>query len=163
MRTDTTFDRRQVRCPNARSTGYSVPVARVGHWVTWAYPQGPMFTGRMVGRIVRAPKLSGDEVPIAGWLLVLTLSTEMTHAYERWVNPEWVTEVHPNAPDIQKFLHWFAGPVEAQPVEWLRKAANHGTLSANQNPDQPSWDFAGKLERFREFWTRWLTGEPEPR
>ena len=152
MRTDATIDGRQVRVPNASHLGYDKWTAQVGDWIVWTYPDSQSdLIGRMTGRVHYAPAC-GESAPIADWLEVLQLSDDHTHAYIRWIDPQWVTRVHANAPDIQRFLSWFAGPLPSR--EWLNGASEYGTLSANHRADTPEWDFAVKRERYDDVHAR---------
>jgi hypothetical protein len=161
MRTDCTIDRKQVRCPKASMLGYSKPVARLGDWVTWVW-DGRQYTGRMIGRIAYAPRLTGDEKPIRGWILALMLSCELTSCCERWVSPDDVTEIHENAPDISTFLQWFASTdlaiLARNDVTALRGVVGYGAAHANLATDYPDWNgdkrravyFAERAKRIAE-------------
>lgn len=154
MRTDATIDKRQVWCPNTSTIAYGKYRAQLGDWVSWNYPnadgsKGVNMIGRMIGRVKYAPAL-GESPEIKNWIEVLTLTMELTSVHVRWVDPAWVRQVHANAPDIARFLQWFAG--EKLPDRtWINGASEYGTLSANQQADQPDWDFAGKLTRYQEY------------
>ncbi len=161
MRRDATIDRRFVRCPKASTLAYGKWRAQVHDWIVWRYPEsdgtpgdGPHI-GRMIGRIAYAPSL-GETGQIKDWILVLALSSDHTHAYERWIDPAWVSQVNGPHEDIAAFLTWFASPTLPD-VHWLRHAGEYGTLSANQATDEPwrtQWSFAGKLTHFAEYWER---------
>lgn len=155
MRTDIIIDRRFVRCPNASTLAYGKYRAQVGDWVTWRYPEadGTIYTGRMIGRIAYDPTPATAEYRnTRGWIVCLTLGMEMTTVFERWVDPQWVTQVHANTPDIARFLAWFAGALPD--VDYLRRLCEYGAGKANQCPDQPDWDCAQGIRRFEEYYTR---------
>jgi hypothetical protein len=144
-----TRDRRFVRCPKASTLAYGKWRAQVGDFVVYTYPDGgPTETGRMISRIVYAAGFD-TVTDVRNWIEVLTLNQELTHAYVRWVNPDWVSRVYAAAPDTARFLAWYAGPLPADDV--IRGMAEYGTLSANQQADYPHWDFAGKLKSYQEY------------
>lgn len=152
MRTDVTIDRKQVRCPHASTLGYGQWIARTGDLVCWQQPltdsSSEPCTGRVIGRIAYAPPC-GETPAIRGWLLVLALSPCLTHAFERWVNPEWVTEVYRVTPDVAAWLTSFFSPaLIKRSADDLRRAAEYGAMGANLRPDDPEWDHAFALQRY---------------
>jgi hypothetical protein len=118
--------------------------------VTWDTARSQLGSvieiGRMIGRIVYAPAI-GDSPAIKGWIMTATLGMEHTAVFERWINPAWVTQVHPNVPDIARFLSFFAGD-ELPDRDTLRGWIEYGGFRPNQDPDRPEWDMS--LDRYRE-------------
>lgn len=91
MRTDASFDARQVRCPNATTLGYGKRNAQVGDLIIFKEGERTQL-GRMLARITYAPALTGDKTSIRNWLCVAVLHQGI-HIGERWVNPTDVLEV----------------------------------------------------------------------
>lgn len=128
MRTDCKINTRSVKCPNAWHLGFGLRVANVGNLIVYKeYHKDASFalrTGRMIGRIT-APKIEPTDSEIEGWILAMVLSDDCTHLFERWINPEWVTEVREMPANLLRFL--------AQP-DWpdyntMRRAGERGSLS----------------------------------
>lgn len=153
MRTDCRIDGQQIWCPNASTFGYGKTIARVGDWITYRMPDDDReFTGRMIGRVAWAPSLQADEAAWDGAAVVMVLGMDLTHGFERWVRPEWITHVHAAAPDIARFLSWFASAdIRRMGADYLRVAMEYGAVSANQEPTEPTWDHAHKMQRFDEY------------
>ena len=94
MRTDATIDKRQVLCRNASCIGFGKIQAQVGNLVMWRdVPDGQLLAGRMIGRVHYAPALSGDTKSVRDYILVIGLNPELSHTFERWVNPTTVERV----------------------------------------------------------------------
>ncbi len=127
------YHRRQSQyLPNASTLGYGKYRAQVGDWVTFKAGD-QLQIGRMVGRVKDTDPIATEERRPIGFLAVLTLSMELTHAYVRWVDPADVTEVHANVPDIGRFLAWFCGALpDAETCAYL---GEYGALSACQGEE----------------------------
>ena len=168
---DAIRDQRYVRCPNASTLAYGTYRAQLGSWIVWrqdtyeigAAPDAkPIGTytgiGRMIARIVYSAGFPGTDryegaETIRNWIEVLALHENLHHASIRWIDPSWVREVHPTAPDLAKFLEWFA-TVDVRDHGRIRALAEYGCLRPNQAKDQPSWDFSEALVRGDEYVTR---------
>lgn len=120
MRTDAKFTNRTVRCPNVAPYGARV---RRGAWITYN-GESARYYGRVIGT-VSAPAL-GDTPAVQNWLVVLQLSADGTHCYERWINPANVRTATTAPTGLLAFL---AQSTETLPstVECLR-LAEYGTL-----------------------------------
>lgn len=150
MRTDCKIDKRPIKCPNACRLGYGLSVANVGNLIVYQehYADGShgLRTARVLGR-VSAPKLKHNDSEVKGWALVMTISEDFTHAYERWVDPADITEVR-EVPT--RMLEFFARPT-LPPVEVLRRKMDAGYIveyyiddaafSNNVGPPEPGrWE-----------------------
>lgn len=93
MRTDATIDRKQVICRKSSHLGYSKVTARTGDIIVYVESENVSRVGRVIGRVAYAPPLSGDAQPIRNYLVVASLSNDLTFVGERWVNPEDVSQV----------------------------------------------------------------------
>jgi hypothetical protein len=123
------YDMQRVICKNASCIGYSSNVAKPGYWVSWrdgANAAGPLI-GRVIGRIA---KTDGQGNDCAGFLAVMSLGMEATHAWIRWVDPADVTACYEKPP--ADLLAWITGN------EWVKNKGDiarmiamseHGTLS----------------------------------
>ena len=107
MRTDATIDRKQVISRNSSHIGYSKITARKGDIVIYNDDNDTSHVGRVIGRIVYAPALQGDTQPIRNYLLLAVLSQDQTFVMERWVNPEYVTQVFSVREETRKMLTFF--------------------------------------------------------
>ena len=162
-------DQRYVRCPNASTLAYGTYRAQLGSWIVWrqdiydigapadAKPSGSYTgVGRMIARIVYSAGFPGVEGKYEGaetirnWIEVLALDERLHHAHVRWIDPSWVREVHPTAPDLANFLQWFV-TVDVRDHGRIRALAEYGCLRPNQATDQPSWDFREALARGDEY------------
>lgn len=133
------YDMRQVICKNSSIIGYSSNIAKPGHWVMWR-DIGFRSVGRVIGRIAETDR-GGENC--AGYIAVMRLTTELTHAMVAWVNPLFVTHCYAQPP--QDLLTWITGS------EWVRSKADiarlvamaqHGTtadqyIANRDNPEQP--------------------------
>lgn len=129
MRTDTTITNKQIVCRNAMSPGHGDTYkARVGYWIVYSMDGTASGTqvGRMIGN-VSAPALEQGEEPVKNWLLVMVLSQDMTHCYQRWVKPTEVQAIYKKRP--RAFLNWFTGKWPKNPTTLIR-LSEYGTLSA---------------------------------
>lgn len=123
------YTNRKVRCLGAGATrlGYGKWEASRGDVIVWRVEavDGSMieFSGRMLGRVDAAAE--GPEVPaVKGWIAVLELNATFHHAFVRWVDPAWVTEIR----DVPKvFPAWFFG--ELPSTEKILAANAYGSLS----------------------------------
>jgi hypothetical protein len=109
MRTDCTIDHKQVICRFASFTGYSTRKAQLGHIIRWNDVNGQSYTGRVMGRIVYAPKLESTGFAIKNWLLVAYLAPDLSYVGERWVNPDWVTSCEPVGSKRAEVANYFLG------------------------------------------------------
>lgn len=127
MRTDCTIDNRAVYCPNASKLGFGKYKAKRGDCVMYKqeYKDGSfsMVLARVLGRVT-APKL-GESPEVNGWLLVMRLSDDGSHAYENWVDPADVLSVR-DVPTAM--LTFFARPT-LPPVDLLRSKIESGYVS----------------------------------
>lgn len=121
------YDLRQVICKNARCFGYSSNVAKPGYWVSFTGSSGEKCSGRVLGRIAETDR---DGKNCSGYLAVIRLTLECTHAGIAWVNPTDVTHCYRNPP--ADLFAWITGP------EWVKNKRDiarivamneHGTLS----------------------------------
>jgi len=161
---DAIRDQRYVRCPNASMLGYGRYRAQLGSWIVARQPGYTLdgapinpivIVGRMISRIVYSagfpagPNYEGAPT-IRNWIEVLALHENMHHASVRWIDPAWVSEVHPTAPDLAKFLEWFA-TFNPKDHGFIRGLAEYGCLSPNQAPDHTDWNFEHRLTRGAEY------------
>jgi hypothetical protein len=133
--------------PNASLIGYGVYYAKPGYWMTWSDPgePGKEHTGRVLGRIECAAYAGADDTPAmyAGWLAVMQLGDNMTHAYVRWVDPAWVQVCYERPP--AQLMAWITGddwPKRAADIPRLIAMAEYGSCSESyiadrNNPDKP--------------------------
>lgn len=92
MRTDARIDRRAVKLPYRSTLGFDKLIARVGDMVLYRehYMDGTHSDSRIArvaGRVKHAPALEGDSKPVRNFLLVITMSEDLTYAMERWIDP----------------------------------------------------------------------------
>lgn len=128
MRTDCKISAHPIKCPNASRLGYGLSVASVGNLIVYKeFHKDDSYSTRIARVIgcVTAPKIAPDDSEIKDWALVLALSDNCTHLYERWVNPEWVVEVREMPVNILRFLAQQTWP----DADTLRRAGEHGSLS----------------------------------
>jgi len=132
MRTDATIDRKQVICKKSSYLGFSKVTARTGDMVV--YSEGTEWgthVGRVIGRIAYAPAL-GNEQPIRNYLIVASLSNDLTFVGERWVNPEDVSQVFAVRPETAKLLAFFLSPEFGhESVDNLRRWTESGFATVN--------------------------------
>lgn len=134
MRTDCALDGRQVLCRNASTIGYSSVFLRVGMPFTFRDGEETR-TARMLARVKYAPQLAHNEKPIKNWILAMVLSPMGTHCYERWVNPDDVTQTHPEAPT--KLAAFFFAPKLPYDVHTMRRLMAHGTIADSYIDNAP--------------------------
>lgn len=136
------YSAKKVFLPNVSHIGFVELYAKPGHWITWS--DGSMRTGRVLGRIECAEYAVGvGTCDVRGWLGVMQLSDDLTHAYVRFVNPEWVVTCYANPP--AQLLAWIAGtdwPKSAAEIPRLLAMAEYGTCSesyiaARDDPSKP--------------------------
>jgi hypothetical protein len=113
------YDMKQVVCRNASCIGYSSNIAKPGYWIAYGAAGGGL--GRVLGRIAEAD-YKHDSVSVVGWLAVMVLGMEATHAWVRWVNPADVTACHAKPPAA--LFAWLAGD------EWVKSKADIARLIA---------------------------------
>jgi hypothetical protein len=135
VRTDCKIDGRAIKCPNANLSGFGLGVAKPGHLIVYKehYADGTYRTraARVLGR-VSAPTLgpAGSSAPdadtgaVRGFALVAALSDDMTHAYERWINPADIIEVRENP---TAFAAFFFG-AELPDAGEMRRAMRDGSI-----------------------------------
>lgn len=108
-----------VFCQNASRLGYSKHSASPGDLVVYSYPDdsGGTRYARVVGRVdapaQRCSKWASHDSAVCeyctkevnGWLCVVAFSDATHHhAYERWIDPDWVTNVESVTPGHVMFL-----------------------------------------------------------
>ncbi len=125
MRNDATIDGRKVICPNATLLGFATLTARVGSFLIYRDSSGACHYARMIGRVAYAPALAGDAGPVKNFILGMVLSSSMQGAFERWIDPLSVIEVHDTPPAA--LLAFFAGPLPCD-AQTLRRVMEHGTV-----------------------------------
>lgn len=127
MRTDCTIDNRAVYCPNASKLGFGKYKAKRGDCIVYKqeYKDGSYRTvlARVLGRVT-APELSFTP-EVKGWLLVMRLSDDGSHAYENWVDPADVQSVL-DVPTAM--LTFFAQPTLPE-VHRLRTLMSRGYIT----------------------------------
>lgn len=143
------YSAKKVLLPNASRIGYGMYYAKPGFWLTWSAPAGSdgsttRHSGRVLGRIeCAAYEIGLGTQDCAGWLAVMQLSDDMTHAYVRWVNPERVEVCHERPP--AQLLAWIAGdewPKQGRDVARVLAMAHYGTcsesyISQRNDPEKP--------------------------
>lgn len=93
---------------------------------------GVSHVGRVIGRVAYAPPLSGDTQPIRNYLVVASLSTDLTYVGERWVNPEDVSQVFAVRPETAQLLAFFLSPEFGhESVDSLRRWTESGFATVN--------------------------------
>lgn len=138
----TSGKRAAVFCANASRLGYSKHSASPGDLVVYSYPadSGGTRYGRVVGRIDAPPRRCGAWEPnhdrnkcqycqhgVKGWLCVVGLSDDTKHhAYERWIDPDWVRNIESVTPGHIKFLMTL---LTRDPADLIRMS-EYGSLSA---------------------------------
>jgi hypothetical protein len=132
MRTDATIDRKQVICRNSSHLGYSKVTARTGDIVV--YSEGKEWgthVARVIGRVAYAPSL-GTEPAIRNYLVVASMSNDLTFVGERWVNPEDVSQVFSVRPETARLLAFFLSPEFGhESVDNLRRWTESGFATVN--------------------------------
>lgn len=118
------YSAKKVFLPNTYRGGSGVSHARPGYWLTWL-DANRMRNGRVLGRI---DKSDGDDCE--GFIAVMALSDNATHAYIRWVNPVDVRECHEAPP--RALLAWLTGgewATEGSEVSYYIALAEEGITS----------------------------------
>lgn len=145
------YDMRQVVCPNSSGLGYSSNIAKPGYWVSFNGPSDQQCFGRVIGRIAETDR---DGKDCRGYLAVVRLFMELTHAGIAWVNPSDVTACYENPP--AELLAWITG------AEWVKSKSDiariiamseHGTLSDSfiGNRDNPEQAYNARPEYAAQF------------
>jgi hypothetical protein len=142
------YSAKKVRLPNASLIGYGVYYAKPGYWVTWGDPlqddSKAHRIGRVLGRIECAAYDTGKgALDCMGWLAVMQLSDDLTHAYVRWVDPAWVQVCYEQPP--AQLMAWITGddwPKRATDIPRLIAMSEYGSCSESyiadrNNPDKP--------------------------
>jgi len=131
MRRDAIIDKKQVPVPNASHLGYDKWKAQVGDLVLYLETDvnGQRIgsrLGRMIGRVKWAPQLAGSK-PIRNWIILIALSDDLSHSYERWVNPEDVLRVQTPRDEHKRTLDYVLGSeILKAHVNEVRMAASDG-------------------------------------
>lgn len=151
------YDMRQVVCRNSSCIGFSSNIARPGYWVTFGTPDAVTGStpyrsiGRVLGRIAETDR---DGVNCAGFLAVVRLTMEGTHAAVTWVPPAHVIACYEKPPAA--LLAWLTGD------EWVKSKddiarivamSEHGTLSESYigNRDNPEQSYNARPEYINQF------------
>jgi hypothetical protein len=157
MRTDITIDRKQVKCPNASMLGFGKWKAQVGNLVTYrvTYTDGSSReeTGRMVGRIAYGSNLTTGG-SLRNHLVLLSISSDLTHTMERWIDPKDVVRIHDIDEEylqIRSVMNWFlSADLTKAPVEEIRQCLSHGSRTLDSYRDYK----AKRLSDLNEYETR---------
>lgn len=123
MRNDAVIDRRQVKCPVASLIGYGKRNAQVGDVIQFE-ENGRRRIGRMIGRIVFAPRFRPEDKDIKNWILVVCLGESLTHISERWVDPLNVSSITPLSNQGEVCAAFFSDTLTKTPLELVRMAAS---------------------------------------
>jgi hypothetical protein len=142
------YSAKKVYLPKSSRIGYGVTYAKPGHWITW----GERCNGRVLGRIDESSRDGLENCD--GWLAVMSLGEDLTHAFVRWVNPAEVTSCRETPPAA--LLAWITGdewPKTAAGIPRMLAMAEHGTCSdhyiaARNDPSKP---FNARTEYARQF------------
>lgn len=126
MRTDVKLDKKQVICRYASTLGFSKNILSCGDLFIYRTDNSDTATCRMLARIKFAPAIGEDKAPIKNWICAMQLSTCATFTYERWVNPDWITEIPPIPTKLAQF---FFAPALPYSADLLRKLMEYGTIS----------------------------------
>jgi hypothetical protein len=138
------YSAKKVLLRKASTIGYGMHYAKPGNWVTWNEEESGQRTGRVLGRIeCAAYEIGLGTEDCKGWLAVMQLSDDATHAYVRWVNPDWVQTCYEQPP--AKLLAWITGddwPKRAADIPRLLAMQHYGTCSEEyieqrNDPDKP--------------------------
>lgn len=137
------YSAKKVYLPEASTLGYGLYYAKPGNWLTWNDGQ-ERRNGRVLGRIeCAAYEIGLGTEDCKGWIAVMQLADDMTHAYVRWVNPKWV-EICYEAPPVN-LMAWITGedwPKRAADVPRLLAMAHFGSCSESyiaqrNDPEKP--------------------------
>lgn len=121
--------RASVRISNASHLGYSLWTASPDDFVTFEVPTNdPACTSTRHGRVIGRVDASGsDGDPVKGWIAVMALGTNLSFAYEMWIDPAWVTECHKIGPETLEFFRVFL----SSPTNDLIRMSEYGSLGAS--------------------------------
>lgn len=111
------YDLRKVVCRKASCLGYSSNVAKPGYWVSFVGGSDELCIGRVIGRIAKT-----DGADCRGYLAVMRLTMESTHAFVAWVNPDDVRHCYEKPPAA--LLTWITGS------DWVKSAADVARMVA---------------------------------
>ena len=79
-----------------------------------------------------APALDGDTEPVRNWLVVARLSNDLTFVSERWINPEWVTQVFEVREETRKMLaFFFSSDFGKDSIDSMRRWTGSGFATVN--------------------------------
>lgn len=152
------YSMKQVICRNSSLLGFSSNLAKPGYWVAWrdspvvGQPLPELRIGRVLGRIEEA---EGYNLPkCAGFLAVVALTMECTHAGVRWVNPADVTQCYEKPP--AELLAWLTGDAwvkNKNDIARIVAMSEHGTLSDRYiaNRDNPDQAYNARPEYIKQF------------
>ena len=144
MRTDATFDRKQTYCPNTYPTlGYGKYKAQFGDCLLYKenLTNGDynMRLARVAGRVDYAPAIGEDSTPTRDYVLVITMSDDLTFVMERWIAPEDIIRVwDPNHKDrnIEQLIQFFFSPAfKQESIETLRQWSASGYSTPDKMRD----------------------------
>jgi hypothetical protein len=116
------LDNTQVRAPNASHLGFD----------KWRVKRGDVFSYSCDGQNHIARSLGcirwcdSDGEDCRGWVCALVLGQCAEHAYIRWINPQWITQII-NVPT--KLAAFFFAKELPATVDMILKLADYGTLS----------------------------------
>lgn len=146
-----TYSTKQVICKNASGIGYSQNKARPGYWIAWNDGNTPRI-GRVMGRIDRTDGV--NPLDCAGYIAVMRLFMECTHAGVSWVDPATVTHCYAKAP--ADLLQWITGDAwvkSPKDIARLVAMSEHGTTSESfiatrNDPDKAYNARAAYIDQF---------------
>lgn len=148
------YSAKKVYLPNATSIGYCVKWAKPGYWIMWNAQPGVLSVGRVLGRIEWAQFNEGNREDVRGYLAVMALADDCTHAYVRWVAPKEVACCQEKPP--RALLDWITGDKWAKrgaDVGWYIALAEHGTTSDSYiaTRDDPAKAYNARPEYVAQF------------
>jgi hypothetical protein len=120
MRTDVIIDKKQVVCRNTSTLGFSKWKAQVGNLLLFK-EGGRIVTGRMIGRIQHG---YFDGKSLKNHLVVICISPRLDWTFERWVDPNDVTEIYDlnseYARHAEVLEHFFSVELTKAPIDEVR-------------------------------------------
>jgi len=121
MRTDIKIDSRAIKCPNTSHIGFDLPVANVGNLIVYRESATSTRVARVLGRVSTLDKT------VRGFALVMALSDDCSHAYERWIDPKDIIQIRNVPTDVLAFF----GMQTLPDVKTVRQQLDNGTISEN--------------------------------
>lgn len=119
-----------VRLPNTPIGVTSKWQAAPGDFVVFEIPHDDGSSdrryGRVIGRVDAAGWDGGDKTPIKGFLAVMMLGDRLSHAFEMWVDPQWVTHCESVMSHVEFFRVFFT----ADPSDLMRMS-EYGSLNTH--------------------------------